>query len=53
MIFTIEPMINLGGWELYVEKENGWTARTKDGKDSAQWEHTLGITDYGCVIFTI
>ena len=52
MIFTIEPMINAGDWKLYVEKENGWTARTKDGSLSAQWEHTLGITDNGCIIFT-
>lgn len=52
MIFTIEPMINIGDWKLYVEKENGWTARTIDGKCSAQWEHTLGITENGCIIFT-
>lgn len=52
MIFTIEPMINLGGWQLYVDKKDGWTARTIDGKASAQWEHTLGITSNGCVIFT-
>ena len=52
MIFTIEPMINAGNWRLYVEKENGWTARTKDGSLSAQWEHTIGITENGNVIFT-
>ena len=52
MIFTIEPMINMGDWKLYVDKNDGWTARTKDGKPSAQWEHTLGITENGCVIFT-
>ena len=52
MIFTIEPMINMGDWKLYIEKENGWTARTTDGSLSAQWEHTLGITENGCIIFT-
>ena len=52
MIFTIEPMINTGDWRMYVDKNNGWTAYTEDGSDSAQWEHTLGITDNGCVIFT-
>lgn len=52
MIFTIEPMINAGGWQLYIDKNDGWTARTKDGSLSAQWEHTVGITDNGCVIFT-
>ena len=52
MIFTIEPMINAGDWKLYVEKENGWTARTKDGSLSAQWEHTIGITETGNIIFT-
>ena len=52
MIFTIEPMINAGDWKMYVDKKNGWTARTQDGSDSAQWEHTLGITESGCEIFT-
>ena len=40
MAFTIEPMINLGGWEAEVQADN-WTAITKDGSLSAQWEHTL------------
>lgn len=52
MIFTIEPMINAGDWKSYVDKNNGWTAYTQDGSDSAQWEHTIGITENGCVIFT-
>ena len=52
MIFTIEPMINAGDWKMYVDKHNGWTARTKDGSDSAQWEHTIGITEDKCIIFT-
>ena len=51
MVFTIEPMINTGSWEMYVE-DNDWTARTIDGGLSAQFEHTLGITDKGVEIFT-
>ena len=52
MIFTIEPMINMGGWQLWVDKKDGWTSRTNDGLPSAQWEHTIGITESGCVVFT-
>jgi len=53
MTFTIEPMINAGVIEGYIDAENHWTAYTKDGKPSAQWEHTLLITDTGCEILTI
>jgi methionyl aminopeptidase len=52
MIFTIEPMINEGTWHSVVDKKDGWTARTVDGKLSAQFEHTIGITQNGCEIFT-
>jgi len=51
MIFTIEPMINEGDYQTKVLKD-GWTAVTKDKKLSAQFEHTVGITDKGCEIFT-
>ena len=51
MIFTIEPMINTGTHELYIE-DNDWVARTADGSLSAQFEHTLGITKNGVEIFT-
>ncbi len=51
MIFTIEPMINLGKKETSSLKD-GWTVITKDNKISAQFEHTVGITSDGCVIFT-
>jgi methionyl aminopeptidase len=50
--FTIEPMINTGSWQSRMDKKNGWTARTADGGLSAQWEHTIGITDSGAEIFT-
>jgi methionyl aminopeptidase len=52
MIFTIEPMINEGVYETKMLKD-GWTAVTKDKKLSAQFEHTVGITDKGYEIFTI
>ena len=52
MIFTVEPMINEG---IYNTKllEDGWTAVTKDKSLSAQFEHTVGVTEYGFKIFTI
>jgi len=51
MIFTIEPMINLGKWQVKV-LEDGWTAVTKDRSLSAQFEHSLAVTDTGYEIFT-
>ena len=50
MVFTIEPMINMGKAEVVINNENGWTITTKDGKDSAQWEVTVAITENGCEI---
>ena len=52
MIFTIEPMINLGKHETKTLKD-GWTAVTKDKSLSAQFEHTIGVTKEGCEIFTL
>ena len=51
MIFTIEPMINIGNAETKVLND-GWTAVTKDKSLSAQFEHTVGITKDGYEIFT-
>ena len=51
MTFTIEPMINLGKYDAKVLKD-GWTAVTKDKSLSAQFEHTVGITENGYEIFT-
>ncbi|MBN1774482.1 MAG: type I methionyl aminopeptidase [Deltaproteobacteria bacterium] len=51
MTFTIEPMINLGTWELEI-LEDGWTAVTKDRRLSAQFEHTLAVTETGCEVLT-
>ena len=52
MIFTIEPMINLGRFETKTLKD-GWTAVTKDKTLSAQFEHTIGVTIEGYEIFTL
>lgn len=52
MTFTIEPMINAGAREAVIDPSDQWTARTVDGKPSAQWEHTLLVTDDGCEILT-
>ena len=52
MIFTIEPMINLGRFETKTLKD-GWTAVTKDKTLSAQFEHTIGVTNEGYEIFTL
>ena len=51
MFFTIEPMINLGTWEVKMLND-GWTAVTRDKSLSAQFEHSLGVTADGCQIFT-
>lgn len=52
MIFTIEPMINLGKWQTRILADD-WTAITKDRSLSAQFEHCIGITQDGCEIFTL
>lgn len=52
MTFTIEPMINAGVKDAVIDPHDEWTARTKDGKASAQWEHTLLITETGHEILT-
>lgn len=52
MTFTIEPMINAGARDAVIDPTDHWTARTIDGKPSAQWEHTVLITESGCEILT-
>ena len=52
MLFTIEPMINLGKPQVKVLSD-GWTAVTRDRSLSAQFEHTIGVTNGGCEIFTL
>ena len=52
MFFTIEPMINAGTYHTKLNKNDGWTATTRDRELSAQFEHTIGVTKTGCEIFT-
>lgn len=52
MIFTIEPMINEGISNAIIDESDKWTARTADGKLSAQFEHTVLVTDHGVEVLT-
>jgi len=52
MVFTIEPMINGGSHEIFIDAANGWTAFTADGSLSAQWEHTVLVTEDGIEIIS-
>ena len=52
MIFTIEPMINMGHRDIFVDEANNWTVYTCDGSLSAQWEHQILITENGPEILT-
>lgn len=52
MTFTIEPMINAGGYKTKLDESDGWTVRTKDGSLSAQFEHTILVTETGYEILT-
>lgn len=52
MTFTIEPMINQGAAKVKTQKD-GWTVVTKDKKLSAQWEHTILVTEEGCEVLTL
>ena len=47
MVFTIEPMVNMGTDEIYQDDKNGWTIYTADGKPSAQWEIQVLVTETG------
>ncbi len=52
MVFTIEPMINMGDWRVFIDEEDGWTVVTEDELPSAQWEHTFVMTETGLEILT-
>lgn len=52
MMFTIEPMINMGGPEVYVDEANDWTVYTEDGSLSAQWEIQVLVTEDGAEIIS-
>lgn len=53
MTFTIEPMLNAGTRYTKLSKTDGWTVTTKDRRLSAQWEHTLAVTNDGCEVLTM
>lgn len=52
MVFTIEPMINVGTYQVTI-LEDGWTTVTADGSLSAQWEHTVRVTEDGVEVLTV
>ena len=52
MVFTIEPMINAGDRKIFIDKKSGWIVKTKDGSYSAQWVHTLLVTNDGVEIIS-
>lgn len=53
MTFTIEPMINAGTYKCKVNRKNGWTVTTADNQPSAQYEHTIVVTEDGCEVLTL
>lgn len=52
MVFTIEPMINAGSNEIFIDEDDGWTVFTDDDSLSAQWEHTILVTEDGIEIIS-
>ena len=50
MVFTIEPMVNMGTDEIFIDEENDWTVYTADGKPSAQWEIEVLVTEDGAEV---
>ena len=54
MVFTIEPMINMGTWRVFIDSEDpyGWEVITDDELPSAQWEHTLLMTEHGVEVLS-
>ena len=50
MMFTIEPMVNMGSHEIYVDDSDGWSVYTEDGLPSAQWEIMVLVTETGCEV---
>ena len=53
MVFTIEPMVNMGDWRVFVDAEDGWTVVTRDGRPSAHYENTVVVTKDGCEILSL
>jgi len=53
MTIAIEPMINMGGWKVVLDRKDQWTVRTADGSLSAQFEHTVVVTEDGIEVLTL
>ncbi|MDZ7263036.1 MAG: type I methionyl aminopeptidase, partial [candidate division KSB1 bacterium] len=53
MVLAIEPMVNMGGYEVFFDESDKWTVRTADGLPSAHFEHTIAITENGAEILTL
>lgn len=51
-VLALEPMVNLGAAEVSIDERDKWTVRTKDGKYSAHFEHTIAVTDNGPIVLT-
>jgi len=52
MMFTIEPMVNMGKEAIYIDDENNWTVYTEDGLPSAQWEIQVLVTEEGTEVIS-
>ena len=52
LVFTVEPMINMGSSNIVTDQSDNWTVRTVDGKPSAQWEKTVLVTETGHEVLT-
>ena len=52
MVFTIEPMVNMGKADIFIDDANGWTAYTEDGMPSAQWEYMVLVTEDGAEVLS-
>ena len=52
MVFTIEPMVNMGRADVCIDDDDGWTVYAEDGEPSAQWEITVAVTEDGYEILT-
>lgn len=52
MMFTIEPMVNMGTQQIYTDQKNGWEVYTLDGKPSAQWEYQVLVTETGAEVIS-
>ncbi len=52
MVFTIEPMVNMGNWHVFCDEEDGWTVVSEDELPSAQWEHTFLVTEDGLEVLS-